>query len=526
MEATARHPISRYLLVFAFLAAGVLLFARAMDRDLNHDEHQFLAPGALLTRQHVLPYRDYPLFHLSNLTYIYASLLRVTNYYVLGAKLLSVLASTAVLGAVLLRATRRTPFGADSWRVPIGLALALLLITDPLFLWTSGKTWNHEIPAMLLVAAYLCQVTAIDRNSLVFSSLSGFLVSLAVGTRLTVLPALLPFAATFLLPRVSISRRLALFTAFTTAGIIGAAPSLYSFFTARDAFLFGNFEFPRLRLLDTADSRAADTATWWRKLRYFFKEIVMLDRKDEQFRGSLLLFAVFLGATIPVAWQWLRDRRTTRSFDLRRLPAAFSAVLVLFVSLGCALPTRYQYQHWFIVVPFLALAIAEALPFVTRGAFSWKAWAIVAIGLASLLMNGRTYLEPASRLLVPREWYAIRLHAYGDEMRSHTTGQVLTLAPAYAIDAGLPIYPEFATGPFAWRLAHLLPPEKRLRFHVIAPADLESFLSKKPPAAILTGVDDDELEEPLISYAKAHGYQQVRLKKKRDLWLKPTPAPL
>jgi hypothetical protein len=526
MEATARHPISRYLLLFAFLAAGVLLFARAMDRDLNHDENQFLAPAALLTRQGLLPYRDYPLFHLPNLTYIYASLLRATDHYVLGAKILSVLASTAVLGVVLLRATRRTPFGSDPWTVPIGLALALLLITDPLFLWTSGKTWNHELPAVLLVAAYLCQVASIERNSLVLSLLSGFIASLAVGTRLTVLPALLPFAATFFLPRVSTSRRLALFAAFAAAAIVGAAPSLYSFFTARDAFLFGNLEFPRLRLLDTADSRAADTATWWRKLRYFFKEIVMLDRKDAQFRGSLLLVAVFLGSSIPVVWQWLRDRTTTGSFDLRRFPAAFSSVLVLFVALGCALPTRYQYQHWFMLVPFLALAIAEALPFVTRGAHSWKAWTIVVIGLASVLMNGRAYLEPTSRLFAPSEWYAIRLHTYGDEIRSHITGRVLTLAPAYAIEAGLPTYPEFATGPFAWRLAHLLSPEKRQRFHVIAPADLESFLANKPPEAILTGVDEDQLEAPLISYAKAHGYQQVRLKKKRDLWLKPTPAPL
>jgi hypothetical protein len=70
-------------------------------------------------------------------------------------------------------------------------------------------------------------------------------------------------------------------------------------------------------------------------------------------------------------------------------------------------------------------------------------------------------------------------------------------------------------------LAHLVDPEVRKRFHVVAPADLEQFLAKEPPAAILTGVEEDDLEAPLIDYAKGHGYRRVELKKKRDLWIAP-----
>jgi hypothetical protein len=257
MAATARHPASKYLLLVILLAAGVLLFARAMDRDLNHDEHQFLAPGALLVRQGVLPYRDYPLFHVPNLTYIYGSLLRITDHYVLGAKILSVLSSFAVLGMILMRATRRSPFGSPSWTVPIGVALAVLLITDPLFLWTAGKTWNHELPTMFLMVGYLCQLAAVQKNSLLFSGFAGFMVSLAIGTRLTIIPAAYPFIASFVIvPGASASRRFTLLATFVAAGVVAAAPSLLSLVTSREAFLFGNLECPRLRLLDANDTRA------------------------------------------------------------------------------------------------------------------------------------------------------------------------------------------------------------------------------------------------------------------------------
>jgi hypothetical protein len=491
-----------------------------MDRDLNHDEHQFLTPGALLTRQHVLPYRDYPLFHLPNLTYIYGSLLRVTDHYLLAAKVLSVLASTAVLGMILLRAARCSPFGSTAWALPIGLALALLLVTDPLFLWTSGKTWNHELSTMFLMVGYLSQLAAIQRNSLLFSGFAGFMVSLAIGTRLTVIPAVIPFAASFLfIPGITTSRRLAHFTAFTGASLIAAAPTLLAFFTSRDAFIFGNFECPRLRLLDPNDSRAADTVTWWRKIRYFVKEIVLLGRKDDQFRGSLLVALPFATLSLPVVWRWIRTR------DLKYFPSRFSAALVAFVALGCALPTRYQYQHWFIVVPFMLLAIAESLQFETPGTRSWKPWTLTLFAAASLLMNGRAFAEPLTILFKPGEWYPVRLHTYGEEISSYiTAGKVLTLGPAYVDESGLPTYPTFATGPFAWRLAHLVETENRRRFHLTAPADLESLLSKDPPAAILTGVEKDDLEAPLIEYAKAHGYERVLLKKGRELWIMPKPA--
>src|SRR3954470_7403579 len=85
---------------------GALLFLYAVSRDLNHDEHQFIAPGVLISREGLLPYRDFPMFHLPNLAFAYAGLDRLTHQPILSAKLLSALSSTGVVALILMVASR------------------------------------------------------------------------------------------------------------------------------------------------------------------------------------------------------------------------------------------------------------------------------------------------------------------------------------------------------------------------------------------------------------------------------------
>lgn len=67
----------------------VVLWAIAMGRELNVDEHQFVASGALLVREGLLPYRDYPFFHTPDLSFVYALLFHCTGFLLLSARLLS-----------------------------------------------------------------------------------------------------------------------------------------------------------------------------------------------------------------------------------------------------------------------------------------------------------------------------------------------------------------------------------------------------------------------------------------------------
>ncbi len=151
----------------------------------------------------------------------------------------------------------------------------------------------------------------------------------------------------------------------------------------------------------------------------------------------------------------------------------------------------------------------------------------------SLFLRNQTKKEGfawIARTFQPEKWFPLRAHEMSAQLHAIVpSGRILTLAPAWATETGLPIYPEFANGPFAWRAAHLLEKEQRTRFKLVAPEDLEEFLANDMPAAILLGKESkkpgkesEELEAPLRDYAKKHGYQRVEKVKKWELWVRPS----
>ena len=489
-----------------------------MERDLNHDEHQFLVPGALLAREGLLPYRDYPLFHLPNLVFLYGAVDSIPLGPIFSAKVCSVVA-TALLGGLLILLARRHLPGSALFKLLLAGAGLLFLVCDPLFLYTSGKTWNHEVPTFLALCSLCLQLLAISRNALLLSILSGLLGGLSVGCRLTFAPVLVPLCLASLSLAAPLPRRLWMGGVFTLGATVALLPSFYFLLTSREAFLFDNFQFPRLRLLDPENTRIQKTMSWPRKLRYFFKEVVL---------PSWPLFAAYALLGIPAAWRWFKNRSTS---DLG------SALLLLslpFLLLGCFAPSRYQYQHYYVFIPFLVMGVVLGIasgwsaPDDRRRtaliAFTLLLCAIANVGYRAWKKDGASSLEWARNSIRPAEWFPVRANQLGQQIRALAgPGKVLTLAPAWPLEGGSTIYPEFATGPFAWRSAHLMDPARRSLLRLIAPDDLEGFLTKDPPAAVLTGVEDAPLEASLVAYAKAHGYQPTKITRKRVLWLPPRP---
>src|SRR4030067_3049580 len=92
-----------YLLIgILFVGSFLLIWSRAMQRGYNRDENQFVASGELLAEQTLLPYRDYPYFHMPNLIFVYALGDKVTDYGWVGARAVSVVFSMAILLFVFL----------------------------------------------------------------------------------------------------------------------------------------------------------------------------------------------------------------------------------------------------------------------------------------------------------------------------------------------------------------------------------------------------------------------------------------
>jgi len=92
-------------------------------------------------------------------------------------------------------------------------------------------------------------------------------------------------------------------------------------------------------------------------------------------------------------------------------------------------------------------------------------------------------------------------------------------AETYVVEAGLPIFPEFASGPFGWRVGHLMSPADRRRYRLVAPADLEEFLSAVKPEAMLTDAPQvGQLDGLLGQAALQLGFQQEVLSDILVLW--------
>ena len=486
-------------------ALSILLFARTVDRDLNHDEHQFLAPAALLSRDGLLPWRDYPVFHLPNLIFAYAALDRLTGDLVFGAKMVSFAATAGVLMmllAVCLGSRRRGALLCSGM-------LSLLLLSDPLVRYTAGKTWNHEVPAALILTALCCAVAAAKQDRLFLTAAAGVCGGMAAGCRATAAPALVGLASTVLFFPGSWKRRVLHLGVLTASATAALAPSLYFAFLHREAFVFGNLEFPRLRLVDPDNTRIQKTVSIWRKLRFFLKEVVV---------PSWPVFLLWASLSMPPALKWLKTRSETDRGSF------FLVLLCPWILLGCFAPSRYQYQHFYVFIPLWLVGIAWGLNSSQLAGAKRRYILIVAtlLSVVCVVRGSRDYVEGLSKVTQPSEWFSSRLADQEDELRiycSHTGQPVLTLAPTLALAAKCRIYPEFATGPFAWRSAEYVSPPRRAALRMVAPEDLASFLKSRPPAGILTNVEDEDLEKPFVDWARQQGWRVIALRKKQLLWL-------
>ena len=234
----------------------VLVWGLNMRRGLNHDEHQFVASGALIAREGLLPYRDFPYFHVPTLSFLYALLFQATDYLLLTARSFSILCSWLTLVLIFAAALAWLPPLPAWWRVGIGAATAVLLMTTPSFLHASGRAWNHDFPILLTLLAAVGQVGWLKRTHgpmgplwrlLWWPLAAGVLVGLAASARLTFAVAGAAFVLSVFLVLPWRTRQ-AWFAVglFCAGGILGALPALYMLGVAPAQFIFGNLGYAQL----------------------------------------------------------------------------------------------------------------------------------------------------------------------------------------------------------------------------------------------------------------------------------------
>lgn len=498
----SRHRRRDLLLASAsLLVVLALVFAGAFMRDLNHDEHQFIAPAALFLRAGLLPYRDFPCFHTPDLIFVFAALFTTTTHYLLAARSFNAGCASLLLLLVFVFGVRRF----HHWFVALGFVAILAL--NPFFRFTAGRAWNHDLPTLALVVAFLAFLRA-ERSGRAFLwlVLCGAGVGLAAGTRLSFAPMVAPFVlAICCFPSVDRNRLLSL-AHFGDGLALALLPVGLLFAFAPRQFLFDNFTYNHTINLLYREATVPREIAFWNKLSFPFQFFLRSP-------ADVVLIAGFVWFAWRPWWRsgwtgWKQDRELT-----------LLMLLLPFIFLGSWAPTPSYRQYYYPFVPFFLLGAMIGLA--REPSWRWLSlprmiWLTV---IVSLLETAPSLPSPLGQL-APANWPVSRLHANAQAIAALVPrGRVLTLAPLFPLEAGREIYPEFATGPFAWRTASFMKPADRARFDFIGPAKLDDYLADDPPAAVLTGFEHREFEEPLLRYARDHGYQPRRLPAHGVLWI-------
>ncbi len=498
------------------LLLGVIIFnlSLAVRTTLGRDEHQFVAGAYLIAKEGLSPYSDFPHIHLPYLILIEALLFQLTTHYLLAARFFSALCGAGVVLVVFFLCRGFFSGLSSKWQYSIAFGGVLLLIGNPLYVFTVGLAWNHSLASFLALLSFAVYLWAAKYQKVIgWIFLSGLILGMSIGTRssyITLLPALM--AGFFIYPGTRAwkkTRRLIL--ALGLGVVLALLPALYYYFAAPKEFVFGNLEYHALNTTFRLATNYDAPITLVERITYYWESVIA-----QPGNFALLMGLMFFGLSAAFLKFWnLREPY----FEIVMLLGAIPCVLA-----GSFLPSPSWYQYFYAPVPFVVLALTYGLSLLIRDSNSQLSkWLMLLFVQLVLLVSFYRFSDyrRVTFLLHPETWRPIIMHELGEKVRDVVNdGKILTITPIIPIEAGLDIYPEMnALGIF--RVSPLLSPIERKELGIMAGSDLEERLSSDPPAGILVGLEP-YWEQPLLEFAQKHGYSQVVITNDVSLWI---PAP-
>ena len=494
-------------LVVAILALSWLIcLALTLTEPVDRDEHMYQAAAALLGDSQL--YEDVAFLQPPYMAWVYAGWQRLApgEQILLSARIFKALLALALL-LVLHRLLRR--LGASDL---LAALLVLLLVHLETVRGMVGVARNYDLAQLVVLAAFLVlPLRSGDAGGRVRLVIAGLLAGVAVGLKLTYLaPALVvvgwPLIAPVALPA---GRRDALWTA--AGALLGLAPVAILLLTTDLAAV--RFNLVDYHLLNATWNQreglglGLDLAGKLHEARHLYR--------DTDNAVLLLLAVVAVGLAIRYG---RGSSRTVWSLVLWLLAAG-----VVMVAVPRPIQPAY-FAPLLVAVTLMVAAAAVCLEGRPRQALT----VIAAVAcLVSVVHHGGDDLHRLGRLGAPHTWPAVRLHEAGRvlaELTAHAPDQaVVTTHPLYALEAGRPLAPEFATGEFAWRLGDLLDADTQRRFHLVTPGTLADLLATRPPSAVVVEAVGP-WDEPLAGWARGANWRPASVVGGVLAWLPRVPS--
>ena len=489
--ASSRVAAAAVLFVLGVLALAAL--ANAMVKPLGRDEHMYCTAGVLLA-QGKLIYRDFcyvaqlpchPLF----LSLLYRAL--ATTHYLLVGRLLSVVCDVGTMLAIVW--IFRRAFGPDRRAgLLLGLAGVLLYAFNPVVDYANGYAWNNDAVVFCIVLAFglYASIDPQHPSRYRLAAALGVVLSVATWMRMTSAAYLATFLVMLLvLPATDVRQRIRTGLAYLGAVAVVSLWPMSVIMRAPQAFAIDAFQIHMIN------------SKWLAELdMVLLKSRFVADTLKQPSYIFLFLIAVFLAGALTIHrphWWDTGGRQTLLAVTLVTL--AFLIALVL--------PTILP-QYLAPPVPLMVIAFAYPLARLRRGSEGKGrnypfAIAAVLMGLGAFVAvsSSPEIVGRIGALVAPKLWTPMRVHRISCDIvdKAKEPKLVLTTAPLYALEGGGQIYPEFAAGPFPYRIGTLLSDEQRRLTHTAGPEGLQRLMAESPPQAVLVGVESGRLtflEEP------------------------------
>lgn len=505
---------SSFGIVEPVLALGILVFfvalyGRLMSYGIRRDEMMFVPPAVLLDTQQLYVdffynHLPYSAWYFRGFEFIFGAggLLfsaRVGVYFAW----IALAAITAGVVWSLSRSALVTLFGI------IGLLTSQTLMEAPGMAATNNFL---QLPFVVLaLGLFLIEATG-DKPRFGWLVLAGAFASIAVGVKLSAI-AILPagaIAALVMPASLTFAARLrrVLFP-LLIGGVIGAVPLIWYAVADWDLFLAHVLRFhlgPHIAYWEAHQASEPGLAFGLMgKLRLAYAAWL---------EGTpLLMTLVILSMALSLLGGGGRYDRVGAGIRQGIGFAVASLVVAVVMSL---VPTPGFPQYY--ILPLAILPLLTALAYRALDE-SWRAAMrpvlAAAIGLMLVLavpwlaagLNGVLRPETTTPAATLRGGAALK-HAIDEAQPAGD--KVATFMPIYPLEAGLPVYPELATGQFAYRIAPFTSAELAAHYKMVGADGIETLFDADPPAAMVLGYAPD-LEVALLRYAETNGYRLVEV---------------
>ncbi len=474
----------------------ILVILNKCMTTFNHNEHMYVTAGYLISKGYS-QYSDFAYLQTPLLPLIYGNLFFLFDFTDLltVSKFFTYFIFLAYGWIVYLFAKELIRDKTYQYLIVV------IFLLNTTIVFAARDSSNYMLAAFFSLLSYYCLVKYLGKKSTYIGIfLSGMFATLAVSTKLyyvVTIPPLLFVAMVYPLTIDFRSRLKSAIFPISIGLIVGMIPILYYLFTMKDLFLFNNIQYHLLTTKWRIETDFSEGMSWLSKMELARNEFFNYDTLLLLF-GSLL----FLGIHFQM------EVRQNRSLSLKKLP--FQIILAFLLSIITALTilmfTPLLLNYFAMPVTFFLLL------FISSFAILKQRGPILNLFLLTLVTFQFVYSIP-ELLLVNSKWVGHEIHT--DALRIRDTGnlkpgdKIATLAPLYAIESGLDIYPELSTGSFLFRVGDMLDKSLREKYKATSPNSIAKELFKNdPPAAILVGFEGD-LDDPLREYAINNHYIKI-----------------